>query len=187
MAFKDFPEDIVPIKQIYDKAYILELFHGPSCTFKDISLSVVGLLVNLVLEKHKKRGLAYVATSGDTGSAIIHVTKNLSSVNTLVFFPDGDRITQFQRLMMTTVSSKNIHNFAGNCFCDNFDIFHQTFAVKVKEIYPELVVTSFNSVSWMRVLLQIAHLMYAYFKISKNLDTVEIVIPTGGAGHLTGM
>ena len=162
------------------------MFHGPTFSFKDLPLAVVGPIISYALEKNEKRGFVYICTSRDTGSAVINVTKKLANVNTFVMFPDGDRITELQRLLMTTISSENIHNFAGNCCCDNFDIFWQEFAGKIKEAYPQLIVTSLNSSLWLRIMLQVAHLMYAYFQVSNGLEYVDIVIPTGGAGHLSG-
>lgn len=50
---------------------------------------------------------------------------------------------------------------------------------------------SLNSVNWSRIMVQIAHHFYAYFQCAPSLDTtplpvVEIVVPTGGGGNITG-
>lgn len=53
---------------------------------------------------------------------------------------------------------------------------------------------SLNSVNWSRILVQIAHFIYAYLQLSGVQDTdgdvlpaVEVVVPTGGAGNITGI
>lgn len=50
---------------------------------------------------------------------------------------------------------------------------------------------SLNSVNWSRIMVQIAHYFYAYFRCTPTLDSttlpaVEIVVPTGGGGNVTG-
>lgn len=53
---------------------------------------------------------------------------------------------------------------------------------------------SLNSVNWSRVMIQLAHFIYAYLELSGveqteadgALPEVEIVVPTGGAGNITG-
>lgn len=52
---------------------------------------------------------------------------------------------------------------------------------------------SLNSVNWSRILVQLAHFIYAYLQLSgiqdtdgDRLPTLEVVVPTGGAGNITG-
>ncbi|XP_057301901.1 threonine synthase-like 2 [Hydractinia symbiolongicarpus] len=184
-AYHNFPEDTVPLTKLYEDTYILELFHGPTHSFKDIPLAIIGPILNHVMKKRNSKCLVYVCTSGDTGSAVIEVTKDLPLVDTLVFYPGGDRITDLQRLLMTTVSSENIHVFSGDFFCDEFDKFFSSFAPPIKEKYPELVVTSLNSLVWVRIMAQMIHLIYAYFRVAKNFGNVNFFVPTGGMGHIT--
>ncbi|XP_012561190.1 threonine synthase-like 2 isoform X1 [Hydra vulgaris] len=185
-AVSVFPENVAPLKELYPGAYILELFHGPTHSFKDLSLSLVGPLLNHSLEKSGKRGIVYVCTSGDTGSAAIHVMKNQPNLHTIVMFPGGNRISKLQRQLITSVNHKNIHTFSADCSCDDFDFFNQKeFVPNLKKRYPNIVVTSLNSLLWSRILAQMCHIVYAYCNTSFNLQPLRIVIPTGGAGHLT--
>ena len=60
--------DPCPLVAIDDKTYILELWHGPTCAFKDMALT---LLPHIMVASRKKVGetsktLILVATSGDT-------------------------------------------------------------------------------------------------------------------------
>jgi len=184
-AYKTFPTDVVPLKKVKENEYILELFHGPTHTFKDLALALAGPILNYAVTKEKRKCFVYVCTSGDTGSAVIEVTKDKSDIDTLVLMPGGDRISDMQRLQMTTVSSKNIHCMSGHCFCDDLDAFYYSFIGVLKEKYPKLVITSLNSLLWLRIMMQTVHLIYGYFQVSKDFQLVDFVIPTGGAGHLT--
>ena len=185
-AVSNFPEKVTPLKELFTGAYILELFHGPTHAFKDISLSLVGPLLNYSLEKSGKLGIVYVCTSGDTGSAAIHVMKNQSKLHTMVLFPDGKRISKLQRQLIASVNHPKIHTFCADFSCDDFDLFNQKeFIPKLKENYPDIVVTSLNSLLWARILAQMCHIVYAYSNTSVQLQPLRFVIPTGGAGHLT--
>lgn len=126
-----------------------------------------------------------MCTSGDTGSSVIHSVKGLERIDAIVMYPGGDRINKLQRLLMTTVMDDNVHIYAGDCFCDPLDIFFQSFSFDVMEKFPDIVVTTLNSVVFIRVLAQTVHLMFSYFQVTKNLQSVKLVIPTGGCGHIT--
>lgn len=53
---------------------------------------------------------------------------------------------------------------------------------------------SLNSVNWSRVMIQVTHFIYAYLELSGveqteaggALPELEVVVPTGGAGNITG-
>ena len=185
-AYHSFPKEVAPMKQISEKAFILELFHGPTMSFKDLPLAIAGKVLNYALKKQNKHGLVLVATSGDTGSAVIETTKNVSNMDTIVMFPDGNRITLLQRLLMSTKDYDNIHNLAAESHCDPFDGLIYELSKELPKIYPDLVVTSLNSLLWMRIMQQVVHVVYGYFKIAKYPELLNVVIPTGGGGHLTG-
>lgn len=184
-SHSSFPNDVVPLKRITDTEYVHELFHGPTHSFKDVPLSVAGPLLNQVLKHEKKHGIIYVATSGDTGSAVNNSLKNSSNADVITLFPGGNRISELQRLLMTALPSDNIHNFSGDCFCDDFDACLVKFPGRFAKLYPDVVVTSLNSLTWVRIMMQVCHVVYAYSQVAQNLEEVTIVIPTGGGGHTT--
>lgn len=61
---------------------------------------------------------------------------------------------------------------------------------------PDLVLhhglMSLNSVNWSRILVQLAHFLFAYLQLSMPqakgdaLPVLEVLVPTGGAGNITG-
>ena len=60
-------EDITPLHMVDDEA-ILELFHGPTCAFKDVGLRMLPQLMRVSLETHTDENVMILtATSGDTG------------------------------------------------------------------------------------------------------------------------
>ena len=65
--------DPAPLSRLDESCYLLELWHGPTCAFKDMALQ---LLPKLLPAAAKKSGCGkeiaiLVATSGDTGKAAL--------------------------------------------------------------------------------------------------------------------
>nr|XP_046231007.1 threonine synthase-like 2 isoform X2 [Scatophagus argus] len=129
-------------------------------------------------------------TSGDTGGSAIQSAKGLSGLDVLVVYPRG-RVTPVQEKHMITCLKDNIHVFAADGSSDDID-------QPLRRLFadPELVrshgLMSLNSVNWSRVMIQLAHFIYAYLELSGmeqmeadgDLPELEVVVPTGGAGNI---
>ena len=70
---------VVPVTHLEESIYLSELFHGPTGSFKDLALQLTPQLVARALEKTQDRSLVLVATSGDTGSAVLEVRSAVAS------------------------------------------------------------------------------------------------------------
>ena len=99
---------------------ILELWHGPTCAFKDVALQ---MLPHLMTASVKKTGLnkkicILTATSGDTGKAALEGFKDLPGTEIIVFYPTGG-VSEAQKLQMVTTDGSNTHVIAvDGCFDD---------------------------------------------------------------------
>ena len=102
---------IVPLTQISERLWIMELFHGPTLSFKDLALQLVGQLFRYLTGSSGKRYALLTATSGDTGSAAISGFQACQTMDVFVLYPEG-RISEVQRRQMTTVQASNIHPIA---------------------------------------------------------------------------
>ena len=163
---------------------ILELFHGPTLSFKDIALQLLGhLFERLVAESGRKLNLL-VATSGDTGSAAIHGVRGRANMRIFVLHPRG-RISPSQRRQMTTVSDANVFNIAVE---GTFDDCQRI----VKSIFGDLSfktehsLGAVNSINWARLLAQIVYYFYAAFRAMESTGSsrVSFVVPTGNFGNI---
>ncbi|XP_064007756.1 threonine synthase-like 2 isoform X1 [Pogoniulus pusillus] len=181
-------KDIVHLSRLKDGLNVLELWHGVTYAFKDLSLSCTGQFLQYFLEKKQKHVTVLVGTSGDTGSSAIESVRGQKNIDIFVLLPKG-LCTQIQELQMTTVIEDNVHVFAARGNSDEID-------EPIKELFADVDfarkhnLMSLNSVNWSRIMVQIAHHFYAYFQCAPSLDTtplpvVEIVVPTGGGGNIT--
>ncbi|XP_058238533.1 threonine synthase-like 2 isoform X2 [Hemibagrus wyckioides] len=182
--------DAVKMVRLKSSLSILELFHGKTLAFKDLAMTCTTQFLEYFLRKDNRRAIILVGTSGDTGSSAISSVCDLSAVDIVVVFPRG-RITQVQERQMTTHIEDNVHVFAADGSSDEIDVpLRKLFADQ--ELVNRYGLMSLNSVNWSRILVQIAHFIYAYLQLSGVQDTdgdvlpaVEVVVPTGGAGNIT--
>ncbi|NXG16528.1 THNS2 protein, partial [Grallaria varia] len=180
-------KDVVHLSRLKDGLNVLELWHGVTYAFKDLSLSCTGQFLQYFLEKKQKHVTVLVGTSGDTGSSAIESVRGQKNMDIFVLLPKGF-CTQIQELQMTTVIEDNVHVFAAHGNSDEID-------EPIKELFADVDfarkhnLMSLNSINWSRIMVQIAHYFYAYFQCAPSLDTtplpvVEIVVPTGGGGNI---
>jgi len=170
---------IAPLREIGDGRYLLELFHGPTLAFKDIALQVLGQLFSRALAKRGGRATIVAATSGDTGSAAIAALAGLPNIDVFVMHPRG-RVSEVQRLQMTTCAHANVHNIALNgSFDDAQSIVKALFADKV--FAEEIGLTAVNSINFARIAAQCVY----YFTAGAALDRpATFVVPTGNFGDI---
>ena len=170
---------VVPMVQIDQRQWLLELFHGPTLAFKDVALQLVGRMFDHVLDQRSERITIVGATSGDTGSAAIDGVKGCANVDIVILYPEG-RTTEVQRRQMTTVEQPNVHAVAvAGTFDDCQDLVKAMFADEV--FRKEMRLSAVNSINWARVLAQIVY----YVTASRALDRPSTVaVPSGNFGNV---
>ncbi|XP_062065811.1 threonine synthase-like 2 [Lepus europaeus] len=188
-AFRRFRlREVVRLARLRDGLNVLELWHGVTYAFKDLSLCCTAQFLQYFLEKRDKHVTVIVGTSGDTGSAAIESVQGAKNVDIIVLLPKG-HCSKIQELQMTTVLKENVHVFGVEGTSDELD-------EPIKAMFADAAfarqhnLMSLNSINWARVLVQMAHHFYAYFQCAASLDThplppVEVVVPTGAAGNVT--
>lgn len=173
---------------------VLELWHGPTCAFKDMALQILPHLLTKSMKKTNdgKEAVILVATSGDTGKAALEGFKDVDGTSIMVFYPVNG-VSSMQKRQMATQQGKNVNVFAIE---GNFDD-AQTGVKKIftnPEIKAELakknkMFSSANSINWGRLLPQIVYYFSAYCemvnagKINQG-DAVNVVVPTGNFGNI---
>ena len=193
-AYAKFEGDPAPLVRLDDGVYMLELFHGPTCAFKDMALTLLPYLLRKGCDMCgiKDEILVLTATSGDTGKAALEGFKDAKGVKIAVFYP-VEGVSGMQKLQMCTQEGGNVNVVAVK---GNFD----DCQTAVKEIfsnaeYAEILakkkvrLSSANSINFGRLAPQIAYYFSAYADLlSSNQITlgeeVDFTVPTGNFGNI---
>lgn len=185
---------VAPLKKVDDGTYCLELWHGPTCAFKDMALQMLPYLLTASLKKNQeeKTVCILVATSGDTGKAALEGFKDVDHTKIMVFYPK-DGVSDIQQLQMSTQEGANV---GVSAVVGNFDD-AQT-GVKTlfsdESLREELAqrgyfLSSANSINWGRVLPQIVYYISAYCDLLAQGavtegEPVNFCVPTGNFGNI---
>ena len=185
---------VAPTVNICGNKNILELWHGPTCAFKDMALQLLPYLMTVSAKKTAdgKTIVILVATSGDTGKAALEGFKNVADTKILVFYP-VDGVSPMQKLQMLTQEGENVS------VCDingNFDdaqsavktIFTDS-EIKAELAAKNMMFSSANSINWGRLVPQIVYYFSTYCDMIsmgniKAGEEINVVVPTGNFGNI---
>ena len=178
----DHPE-VTPLRDLGDGIWLLELFHGPTLAFKDVALQLVGPLFERELERRGDKVTIIGATSGDTGSAAIESTKGRDGIEIVMLHPHG-RVSEIQRLQMTTVDAPNVHNLAvEGTFDDCQDLVKAMFADP--ELRADLRLSAVNSMNWARLMAQVVYYVHAASRlVGAGAPAYAASVPSGNFGNI---
>ena len=185
---------VAPVRAVDGNTHCLELWHGPTCAFKDMALQMLPHLLTASLTKTEedKTVCILVATSGDTGKAALEGFRNVDKTKILVFYPKNG-VSDIQELQMVTQEGGNVGvtSVAGN-FDDAQAGVKQLFSNQ--ELAHTLAergyfLSSANSINWGRVLPQIVYYASAYCDLLKSGavtkgQAVNVCVPTGNFGNI---
>ena len=186
--------DVAPLHSLDDRTHILELWHGPTCAFKDMALQILPHLMRVSAGKTAdgKEIVILVATSGDTGKAALEGFRDAPHTRILVFYPEQG-VSPMQKLQMITQEGANV---AVCAIRGNFDdaqsgvkrIFTDP-AVARKLETQGMMFSSANSINWGRLVPQVVYYVSAYCDLLASGRLREgqgfhVVVPTGNFGNI---
>ena len=190
----DNPAPISYIESGDTKMSVLELWHGPTCAFKDMALQILPHLLTKSVKKTfaGKEAVILVATSGDTGKAALEGFKDVEGTKIMVFYPVNG-VSPMQKRQMATQQGNNVSVVAieGN-FDDAQTGVKKIFTdaeIKDKLAENNMMFSSANSINWGRLLPQVVYYFSAYCdmvnegKIAMG-DPINVVVPTGNFGNI---
>lgn len=185
---------VAPLHRLTDDLFFLELWHGPTCAFKDLALQFLPHLLRAAAGKtgDNRTAVLLVATSGDTGKAALEGFCDLPGTKVIVFYP-LEGVSEIQQQQMITQRGDNLHVVAVR---GNFD--HAQAGVKdllgddtvhEKMVRRGLRFSSANSINWGRLLPQIVYYFSAYLHLRRTdaltaTEKVNFVVPTGNFGNI---
>jgi threonine synthase len=187
--------DVAPLRFTDDRTAFLELWHGPTCAFKDMALQIMPRLLSRALRKtgEMKTALILVATSGDTGKAALEGFCDVPGVSIGVTYPHGG-VSDIQFKQMATQAGSNVHVWGvrGNfddCQTGVKNVFSDDeFAAKLLDEYS-IALSSANSINWGRLLPQVVYYISAYAQLVLDGkvvagDPIDVCVPTGNFGNI---
>lgn len=185
---------VAPLAKLSPDAYLLELWHGPTCAFKDLALQLLPHLLTLSARRAagEKGIVVLAATSGDTGKAALEGFRDVPGVRIVVFYPAGG-VSEIQRLQMATQEGGNV------MVCGVHGNFDDT-QTGVKRIFTDpqlqaalgahgMMFSSANSINWGRLAPQIVYYVSAYCDLVGEEeialgDILNVAVPTGNFGNI---
>ena len=172
----------VPLIQLDTALFVQELFHGPTLSFKDMALQLLGRLFDHVLSARDSRVTIVGATSGDTGSAAIEACAGRDRIDIAFLHPRG-RISEVQRRQMTTVLAPNVRNIAiEGTFDDCQDLVKAMFADA--PFRQDMRLSAMNSINWGRIAAQVPYYVAAALALGAPDREVAFSVPTGNFGNV---
>lgn len=185
---------ITQLKKITSTASMLELWHGPTCAFKDMALQLLPYLLttSAKITENKDEIIILVATSGDTGKAALEGFCDVDGTRIIVFYP-VEGVSPMQKRQMTTQDGSNVNVCAIN---GNFDdaqtavkLILTDDKLKHKLADNNQAFSSANSINWGRLVPQVVYYVSAYCDMVNSGEIelgeqINVVVPTGNFGNI---
>lgn len=175
----------VPLVNVNDNIYSLELFHGPTLAFKDVGARFMSRLLGYFIRKQgQKQVNVLVATSGDTGSAVANGFLGVEGIHVYVLYPKG-KVSKIQECQFTTLG-QNITALEIDGVFDDCQALVKS-AFMDADLNKHMNLTSANSINVARFLPQAFYYFYAYAQLKKmgKDKNVVICVPSGNFGNIT--
>ncbi len=164
-----------------DDIHILELYHGPSCAFKDFGASFLAASMEEFLTGDERKAVILTATSGDTGSAVAQAFHNRKNIEVVILYPSG-RVSPLQEKQLTTLGGNVTALEVKGSFDDCQRMVKEAFVCRE---LAELPLTSANSINLGRLFPQSFYYVYAVNQLKKRYNEFVFCVPSGNFGNLT--
>ncbi|MCQ2612723.1 MAG: threonine synthase [Treponemataceae bacterium] len=182
-----FNAQVVPIDPT---TYVLELFHGPTCAFKDFGARFMARVMSYFNRTEKGPLHILVATSGDTGSAVGSAFHNVEGLDVTILYPAG-KISPLQEKQLSTFTG-NVRALKVNGTFDDCQKLVKT-AFTDEELRSTFRLSSANSINISRLLPQSFYYMYSSLAVKNRAPhdskienpSIIAIVPSGNFGNLT--
>lgn len=182
-----FTPKVVPIDPV---TYVLELFHGPTCAFKDFGARFMARVMSYFNRAQDRALHILVATSGDTGSAVGSAFLNVPGIDVTILYPDG-KISPLQEKQLSTFTG-NVRALKVKGTFDDCQKLVKT-AFTDQSLREQFRLSSANSINISRLLPQAFYYMFASLVVRNRIPldskidgaSVITVVPSGNFGNLT--
>ncbi|WP_352423286.1 threonine synthase [Proteiniphilum sp.] len=174
----------IPLKNVEDGIYALELFHGPTFAFKDVGARFMARMLSYFVKEEQQEINVLVATSGDTGSAVANGFLGVEGIKVFVLYPSG-KVSDMQEAQFTTLGQNITALEVDGTFDDCQALVKSAFMDE--GLNTRLKLTSANSINVARFLPQSFYYFWAYAQLIQQTQFLKTVfsVPSGNLGNLT--
>jgi threonine synthase len=190
----------------HPRMFLMEAWHGPTASFKDLSLQLLPRLLRSALEHKQSDASApppcvglLVATSGDTGTAALDGFSRVPGSQPVIVLYPSTGVSIVQKAQMQTTPGDNVLVLGVRNtdfdFCQGAvkDIFNDVaLNARFRELVPNLLLSSANSMNFGRFVPQVVFAVRAYMRLVEQGevrrlgDPIDLVVPTGNFGNILG-
>lgn len=182
-AYQNFSHPLkAPLKELEHNLYLLELFYGPTYSFKDYAMQFLAPLLNKICQIRGEKITIIGATSGDTGSAALHAFQGQSELKIAILHPHN-RVSPVQRRQMTCLEGENILNIALEGYFDDCQN-HVKALFNDAEFRQNMNPSAVNSINWARIMAQTVYYAFASLQLGAPDQPIAITVPTGNFGNI---
>jgi threonine synthase len=178
-----------PVVKLSDDVFMLELFHGPTLSFKDFGARTMARMMQYFLNKRNEKRLILVATSGDTGSAVADGFAGQENIEVVLLYPKGKVSDVQERQLITKRPGVKALAVTGN-FDDCQRMVKDAFVDKDLQHLP---LSSANSINIGRLLPQSLYYLWSVNQAFAPLNKggrgdydFNFCVPSANLGNLTG-
>lgn len=173
--------------EVDERISVLELFHGPSCAFKDFGASFLASSMEELLKTDSRKAMILTATSGDTGSAVARAFYGKENIEVVILYPQG-RVSPLQEKQLTTLGGNIRALEVKGSFDDCQRMVKEAFLDR--QLSDRLSLTSANSISLGRLIPQSFYYIWAWAQMKGRRDDegrndLYFCVPSGNFGNLT--
>ena len=172
----------IPLVKLSEQIFSLELFHGPTCAFKDVGGRFMARMLAYFTQNEQQDIYVLTATSGDTGSAVASGFFNVPGIKVIILYPKG-KVSHIQEQQLTTHG----HNITALEVDGTFDDCQKLVkeAFNTEGLRKKLKLTSANSINLARFLPQAIYYYHAVAQLGKTGKKIVFSVPSGNFGNLT--
>ncbi len=183
-AMETFQQDkvgvVTPLTEIQRNFYIQNLSLGPTASFKDMAMQMIGREMEYVLHEQGKTLSILGATSGDTGSAAEAALKGLNGIQICMLSPQIG-MSAFQKAQMGALSGGNVLNVSVDGRFDDC----QDLVKSIKSIPEFAHLGAVNSINFARICSQIPYYVAGYLQAVRHIgDVIDVAVPSGNFGNV---
>ena len=172
----------IPLVEVEKDIYSLELFHGPTCAFKDVGARFMAQCLGYFTKETKDKITILVATSGDTGSAVASGFYGIEGIDVVILYPAG-KVSEIQEMQLTGMDKNITALKVDGTFDDCQNLVKSAFMdLELKE---KINLSSANSINIARLIPQSFYYFHAISQLNGNNKPVVFSVPSGNYGNIT--